>query len=78
MLRVSGLWEQEFGCLATDLGLFQRAARLRKKEVWLETHIWHAKRFRMEDLWGYRIPISSYQRGFRPTYRDSRHGTCEL
>ena len=22
---------------------------------WLETHIWHAKRMHMENLWGYRL-----------------------
>lgn len=24
-------------------------------KVWLETHIWHAKRMHMENLWGYRL-----------------------
>ena len=22
---------------------------------WLETHLWHAKRMRMENMWGYRL-----------------------
>jgi len=25
------------------------------KILWLETHIWHAKRMHMENLWGYRL-----------------------
>lgn len=24
-------------------------------KVWLETHIWHAKRMKMENMWGYRL-----------------------
>jgi ribonuclease P/MRP protein subunit POP1 len=24
-------------------------------KVWLETHLWHAKRMHMENLWGYRL-----------------------
>ncbi|EEB90981.1 hypothetical protein MPER_10737 [Moniliophthora perniciosa FA553] len=26
---------------------------------WLETHIWHAKRMKMENMWGYRLTFSS-------------------
>lgn len=29
--------------------------RRQKKFVWLQTHIWHAKRFHMTNLWGYKI-----------------------
>uniref|UniRef100_A0A914XN08 Pop1 N-terminal domain-containing protein n=1 Tax=Plectus sambesii TaxID=2011161 RepID=A0A914XN08_9BILA len=48
--------------------------RRQRRNAWLETHIWHAKRFLMRDIWGYRLAESSYQRGFRPAYRDSvRH-----
>lgn len=32
---------------------------MREGKAWLETHLWHAKRFRMDDnpkgLWGYRL-----------------------
>lgn len=24
-------------------------------KTWLETHLWHAKRMHMENLWGYRL-----------------------
>ncbi|VDM95089.1 unnamed protein product [Thelazia callipaeda] len=48
--------------------------RRQRMYVWLETHIWHAKRFRMIKKWGYNLALRSYQRAFRPSYRDSmRH-----
>ncbi|VDM42584.1 unnamed protein product [Toxocara canis] len=48
--------------------------RRQRNQIWLETHIWHAKRFHIGDKWGYKIPIRSFQRSFRPTYRDAmRH-----
>ncbi|EJD74850.1 ribonuclease P/MRP protein subunit POP1 containing protein [Loa loa] len=48
--------------------------RRQRKHVWLETHIWHAKRFRMIQKWGYNLPFCSYQRAFRPSHRDAmRH-----
>ncbi|XP_023667281.2 ribonucleases P/MRP protein subunit POP1 [Paramormyrops kingsleyae] len=36
--------------------------RRQRKNVWLETHIWHAKRFHMVKRWGYCL-------GDRPTYK---------
>ncbi|XP_029115863.1 ribonucleases P/MRP protein subunit POP1 [Scleropages formosus] len=36
--------------------------RRQRKNVWLETHIWHAKRFHMVKQWGYCL-------GDRPTYK---------
>ncbi|KAL4002755.1 Ribonucleases P/MRP protein subunit POP1 family protein [Acanthocheilonema viteae] len=48
--------------------------RRQRKHVWLETHIWHAKRFRMIQKWGYNLPFCSYLRAFRPSHRDAmRH-----
>lgn len=34
----------------------------RRKGLWLETHLWHVKRFHMHDKWGYRLvrPIAAY------------------
>ncbi|KAL3086949.1 hypothetical protein niasHT_021813 [Heterodera trifolii] len=46
-----------------------RWVREQRKNIWLETHIWHAKRFHMTELWGYKLPMKSCQRGFRPNYR---------
>ncbi|KAI3414070.1 hypothetical protein GPALN_011536 [Globodera pallida] len=47
----------------------RRPSRMLKLCVWLETHIWHAKRFHLTDLWGYKLALKSCQRGFRPNYR---------
>ncbi|XP_015917479.1 ribonucleases P/MRP protein subunit POP1 [Parasteatoda tepidariorum] len=33
------------------------ASRSRPGEFWLGTHIWHAKRCKMDTLWGYKLPI---------------------
>ncbi|EGT35682.1 hypothetical protein CAEBREN_12336 [Caenorhabditis brenneri] len=41
------------------------------KGIWLSTHVWHAKRFRMCRKWGFKIADRSYQRGFRSVLRDS-------
>lgn len=38
-------------------------------KFWLETHVWHAKRFRIVDKWGYKIPEHSNNRCFRASYR---------
>lgn len=39
--------------------------RRQKKNKWLETHIWHAKRFHMVKRWGYCL-------GERPTVKSHR------
>lgn len=39
--------------------------RRKRKHVWLETHIWHAKRFHMIEKWGCKLP-------WRPTDKSSR------
>ncbi|XP_037659279.1 ribonucleases P/MRP protein subunit POP1 isoform X2 [Choloepus didactylus] len=39
--------------------------RRQKKNIWLETHIWHAKRFHMVKMWGYCL-------GERPTVKSHR------
>ncbi|GFT69311.1 hypothetical protein NPIL_448761 [Nephila pilipes] len=33
------------------------ASRSKPDRIWLENHIWFAKRFKMDILWGYHIPI---------------------
>ncbi|XP_071964553.1 ribonucleases P/MRP protein subunit POP1-like [Antedon mediterranea] len=43
--------------------------RRQRKFIWLETHLWHAKRFKMEDKWGHRIPLHSNEKGVRAAYR---------
>ncbi|KAF2365133.1 Ribonuclease P/MRP subunit POP1 [Trinorchestia longiramus] len=36
---------------------------------WLETHVWHAKRFHMDRRWGYVLPLRPTQKMYRPTLR---------
>ncbi|KAI1730773.1 ribonucleases p/MRP protein subunit POP1 domain-containing protein [Ditylenchus destructor] len=58
--------------------MLKKINRQNRRHSWLATHIWHAKRFRIADLWGYRLPLRSYQKGFRPTYRDSIRSTVVI
>ncbi|KAJ7935581.1 NUC188 domain-containing protein [Mycena leptocephala] len=46
-----------------------------RDKSWLETHIWHAKRMKMENLWGYRLAITPTEKSFRPSHRASVHGS---
>ncbi|XP_060081712.1 ribonucleases P/MRP protein subunit POP1-like [Ylistrum balloti] len=47
--------------------------RRQRKHVWLETHIWHAKRFKMEEKWGYKIPLQPTDKSKRAAYRSTKH-----
>lgn len=51
--------------------LLETYARRQRTHVWLETHIWHSKRMKMIDLWGFRIPAHTSDRGIRAAYRAS-------
>ncbi|KAJ7095926.1 NUC188 domain-containing protein [Mycena belliarum] len=46
-----------------------------RDKSWLETHIWHAKRMRMENMWGYRLAVTPTEKAFRPSHRASVHGS---
>lgn len=43
--------------------------RRQKHFIWLETHIWHAKRFKMKKLWGYKIPYTPNDKRYKASYR---------
>ncbi|XP_032373912.1 ribonucleases P/MRP protein subunit POP1 isoform X1 [Etheostoma spectabile] len=43
--------------------------RRQRKNVWLETHIWHAKRFHMAKKWGYCLGDRPTYKCYRPSYR---------
>lgn len=43
--------------------------------VWLPTHLWHAKRMHMENLWGFRLPMHPNDKAARAGYRASKN-TC--
>ncbi|KAJ8455266.1 hypothetical protein ONZ51_g12543 [Trametes cubensis] len=49
--------------------------RRQKDKTWLETHIWHAKRMHMDNMWGYRLAITPTEKSFRPSHRASVHGS---
>lgn len=49
--------------------LLSEYSRRQRNKIWLETHIWHAKRFRMIDKWGYRIANYPNDKCFRANYR---------
>ncbi|KAF8631784.1 hypothetical protein AX17_004999 [Amanita inopinata Kibby_2008] len=44
-------------------------------KLWLESHLWHAKRMKMENKWGYRLAIYPTEKSFRPSYRASVQGS---
>ncbi|KAL0222702.1 hypothetical protein P9112_002092 [Eukaryota sp. TZLM1-RC] len=41
--------------------------------LWLQTHIWHAKRFHMETLWGFKLPRTATQKNSRSIITSSCH-----
>ncbi|XP_076178150.1 POP1 ribonuclease P/MRP subunit isoform X2 [Ptiloglossa arizonensis] len=43
--------------------------RRQRSKIWLETHIWHAKRFHMIEKWGYKIAIHANDKCFKANYR---------
>lgn len=54
--------------------LMEEYNRRQKEHVWLETHIWHAKRFHMTRKWGYKLPEAPCDKAFRACYRaGSKH-----
>ncbi|KFP32232.1 Ribonucleases P/MRP protein subunit POP1, partial [Colius striatus] len=42
---------------------------LQRKNIWLETHIWHAKRFHMVKKWGYCLGDTPTEKSYRACYR---------
>ncbi|KAI8459794.1 ribonucleases P/MRP protein subunit POP1-domain-containing protein [Phakopsora pachyrhizi] len=54
-----------------------RTKKLQKRQVekkWLRTHLWHAKRTKMIDIWGYRLAKKPTEKCFRSTYRAAKYG----
>ncbi|KFU96263.1 Ribonucleases P/MRP protein subunit POP1, partial [Chaetura pelagica] len=43
--------------------------RRQRKNIWLETHIWHAKRFHMVKKWGYCLGEGPTEKSYRACYR---------
>ncbi|KAF7299081.1 hypothetical protein MIND_00856400 [Mycena indigotica] len=57
------------------VGRTESFIRRQKDKSWLETHIWHAKRMHMENMWGYRLAVTPTEKAFRPSHRASVHGS---
>lgn len=49
--------------------LLKEYSRRNKNHIWLETHIWHAKRFRMRKMWGYKVPYTPTDKRYKASYR---------
>ena len=49
--------------------LLSEYQRRQRNNAWLETHIWHAKRFKMTTAWGYRLPLHPSDKSLRACYR---------
>ncbi|KAH9480457.1 Ribonucleases P/MRP protein subunit POP1 [Psilocybe cubensis] len=63
--------------LGKGKGMSRTEAFLRRQrdKAWLETHIWHAKRMHMENMWGYRLAVTPTEKSYRPSHRASVHGS---
>uniref|UniRef100_A0A8D0G980 POP1 homolog, ribonuclease P/MRP subunit n=1 Tax=Sphenodon punctatus TaxID=8508 RepID=A0A8D0G980_SPHPU len=51
------------------INLVMEFNRRQKKNIWLETHIWHAKRFHMVKKWGYCLGDRPTTKSYRACYR---------
>src|SRR5690606_31110818 len=45
----------------------------RVSKEWFETHLWHAKRFKMVSMWGYKIPYQATLKSNRAIYRELKN-----
>ncbi|KAG9015712.1 hypothetical protein FRB90_004357 [Tulasnella sp. 427] len=59
----------------TDIGRTAKLLKRQQYKTWLETHLWHAKRMKMENLWGYRLAINPTEKAFRPSHRAALHSS---
>ncbi|KAG8735621.1 hypothetical protein FRC10_010354, partial [Ceratobasidium sp. 414] len=46
--------------LARESKRSEKFANRQKNKIWLETHLWHAKRMHMQDIWGHRLVRTRY------------------
>jgi ribonuclease P/MRP protein subunit POP1 len=44
----------------------------------METHIWHAKRFKMQERWGVKYPVRCSDKSDRSTYRLAQHDSAVI
>ena len=50
--------------------------RRARKNNWLETHMWHSKRFIMKKIFGYTLAQRRRDKGFKACYRYSKYDSC--
>ena len=55
------------------VNMLAQHAHRQSKHHWLETHIWHAKRMHMINAWGYRLPRTTTDKGWRALYKAGLH-----
>lgn len=53
----------------------QMAEKRQATKRWLETHIWHAKRCKMVDIWGYRLALHPNEKCVRSSFKASQTGS---
>lgn len=63
---------------ANLVGEYERRKRAEAGRMWLETHIWHAKRFHMskESTYGYRLALFDNCKSKRPAFRALKSACC--
>ncbi|EIN12776.1 POP1-domain-containing protein [Punctularia strigosozonata HHB-11173 SS5] len=60
---------------ANRISRTEQLLKRQRDKTWLETHIWHAKRMHMENMWGYRLAVTPTEKSYRPSHRASVHGS---
>ncbi|KAF9230624.1 FAT domain-containing protein [Melanogaster broomeanus] len=56
---------------ANQISRTEALLKRQRDKTWLETHIWHAKRAKMENMWGYRLAATPTEKAFRPSHHAS-------
>lgn len=65
-------WKHEDAAITNDSSI----ANKNPIHFWIPCHVWHAKRFAMESLWGWKVPILHCNRGSKAALRLVREGKC--
>ncbi|KAK7056731.1 Ribonucleases P/MRP protein subunit pop1 [Paramarasmius palmivorus] len=73
--RTEILLKRQSQCYSSSSIQFTEVYVRQENKRWLETHIWHAKRMKMENMWGYRLAVTPTEKSFRPSHRASLHGS---
>ncbi|KAL7409931.1 ribonucleases P/MRP protein subunit POP1-domain-containing protein [Mrakia frigida] len=61
--------------IKTGLSRTDKLRRRQRSKMWLETHIWMAKRMHMVNTWGFRLAHRPTEKAFRPSHRAAMHGS---